>query len=269
MTAPCVLLTGASGGIGLALCDALGALGARVWLLGRSEERLQAAEARLAAAGGEPRMLAADLGEPGAAAEVADRVLADGGALDWAIQNAGIVETAPVGSAAADDAHARRLMQVNFHAPRELTQRLLPGLEASGRGQVLFVASSAALGGAPYVAGYAASKHALLGWARCATLDLRGRVGVQALCPHFVDSPMTDAGARFVADRTGRSLEAVKDEYARLNPSGILVTPAEVATAALWLLRGERTGQVLELPGGGERVVVEAGIAPSAPTPSP
>jgi NAD(P)-dependent dehydrogenase (short-subunit alcohol dehydrogenase family) len=258
-----VLLTGAGGGIGLALCDALGVLGAEVWLLGRNPSRLEEAQARVAAAGGEGRLLTADLGDP-ASVEGAAAELLRAGSLDWVLQNAGIVETASVRAAAADDAHARRMMEVNFHAPRQLTQRLLPLLEASPQGQALFVASSAALGGAPYVAGYAASKHALLGWARCAALDLRGRVGVQVVCPHFVDSPMTDAGARFVSERTGKDLESVKGEYAGLNPSGVLVTPAEVAGAALELLQGSRTGQVLELRGGGQRAFVEAGL-PAGP----
>ena len=67
---------------------------------------------------------------------------------------------------------------------------------AAGGGRVVFIASSAALAGYAYVSAYAASKHALLGYARCAALELaRHHIGVNVVCPYYVDSPMTDASA--------------------------------------------------------------------------
>lgn len=259
MDRPNALLTGASGGIGLAIAEALGRAGAHVWLLGRSKERLESARTRVESAGGTATCRAVDLLDPAQVGEACREVLAAGG-LDWLIHNAGIAETAAVQSAAADDAQARRAMDVNYHAPRAITQILLPALRAGRDPRVVMVASSAALAGHPYVAAYSASKHALLGWARCAAHDLRKEgVGISVVCPHFVDSPMTEAGAQQVAERTGLDPKQVKDRYASLNPSGALVQPEEVAAPILELLEGPWSGRVLELPGGGTTHVVEAG----------
>jgi len=176
------------------------------------------------------------------------------------VNNAGVVQTAAVGSAQADEEHLALHLEVNFHGPRRLTEALLPGMIAAGGGCVVQVASSAALTGYPFVAAYSASKHALLGWSRSAAIDLaRKGVAVNTVCPHFVDSPMTDAGAAATAQRTGKSAAEIKESYAGFNPTGVLVTPDEVAESILELLSGGRTGAVLELLGGKERRVVEEG----------
>lgn len=259
MQQPRVVLTGASGGIGLAICRALGGLGARVWICGRDEGRLAPARAAVEDAGGSAVSLVMDLESPESLRAAVEQLT--GESVDWLVHNAGIVETAPVQSQKASAEQGRRLMQVNFHAVRELTQGLLPMLAGSDDPHVVMVASSAALGGSPYVAAYAASKHALLGWSRCAAQDLRAMgIGVSVVCPHFVDTPMTDAGAKFVATQTGRTKDQVMEEYAAINPSGVLITSDEVAQAVLDLLRGQDSGRVLELMGAGTQRTVDAGF---------
>ncbi|HIG85551.1 MAG TPA: SDR family oxidoreductase [Planctomycetes bacterium] len=260
MQQPRVVLTGASGGIGLAFCQALGQRGARVWVCGRDEGRLGSAKAAVEQAGGSATSLVMDLEHPDSL-RVAVEQLSQEAPIDWLVNNAGIVETAPVHSSKASGEQARRLMQVNFHAARELTQGLLGLLAESKRPSVVMVASSAALGGHPYVAAYSASKHALLGWARCAARDLQTKgIAVNVVCPHFVDTPMTDSGADFVAAKTGRSREQVKAEYAAINPSGVLIAPSEVALAALGLLESTISGHVLELTGGDSQRCVDQGF---------
>jgi len=147
-------------------------------------------------------------------------------------------------------------MAVNLHGPRRLMEALLPEMLERGRGKVLNVVSSAGLRGYPYTSAYGASKHALLGYTRAAIEELRGTgVLLNAICPHFVDTPMLAASAARLAARTGRSSEEILGVYAAQNPGGRLVTTAEVAEAAWELLAGERRGVVLEIDGRGAREV--------------
>jgi 3-hydroxybutyrate dehydrogenase len=212
-------------------------------------------------AGGEARTLELELRDASAIARAVETVTSES-PLTWLVNNAGIVKTASVGGPSADEEHLTLHMDVNFHGPRRLTEAFLPSLIEADGGHVVQVASSAALQGYPFVAAYTASKHALLGWSRAAAHDLARRgVSVNTVCPHFVDSPMTAAGAAATAARTGKSADEIKASYAGFNPTGVLVTPEEVADAILEQLEAKRTGAVLELLGGGERRVVEEGRA--------
>jgi len=260
MQQPRVVLTGASGGIGLAICRALGGRGAHVWVCGRNEGRLDDARAAVEQAGGTATSLLMDLEQP-ESLRAAVGQLSQEKPIHWLVHNAGIVETAPVHSLKASGEQARRLMQVNFHAVRELTQELLPHMTETDHPSIAMVASSAALAGHPYIAAYSASKHALLGWSRCAAQDLKPKgIAVNVVCPHFVDTPMTDAGADFVATQTGRTRQEIKAEYAAINPSGTLITPDEVARAVMGLLEGSASGHVLELMGADSQRSVDQGF---------
>ena len=106
------------------------------------------------------------------------------------------------------------------------------------------------LQGYAYVAAYTASKHALLGYSRAAALELeRKGVTVNVVCPHYVDSPMTEASIDRVVEKTGRSREEAAQFFASQNPGGRLVQPLEVAEAAFELCSGEANGAVIELDG--------------------
>jgi len=230
-----------------------------VWIAGRRMDACEAVADEVREAGGEARTLELELRDASAIQHAVATVTSES-PLTWLVNNAGIVRTAAVGDPAADEDHLALHMDVNFHGPRRLTEACLPSLLESGAGRVVQVASSAALQGYPFVAAYTASKHALLGWSRAAAHDLARRgVAVNTVCPHFVDSPMTAAGAAATAARTGKSADEIKASYAGFNPTGVLVTPDEVAEAILEQLLADRTGAVLELLGGGERRVVDEG----------
>jgi NAD(P)-dependent dehydrogenase (short-subunit alcohol dehydrogenase family) len=253
-------VTGGSGGIGSACCRALITAGAHVLVSGRSMERVSELAEELRARGAGATPLELDVTDRAQAAEVAERVRREHGTLGWLVNNAGGVATASLLGDEADEAHFAWHMELNFHGARRVLEAFLPDMLAAGHGRVVQVASSAALRGYPYVAAYAASKHALLGYTRSAVLELAPRgVAINTVCPHFVDSPLTNAGAARAAARTGKSVEEIKASYAALNPSGVLLTPEEVAGAVLGQLRGDATGAVLELLGDSRTEVVEHG----------
>lgn len=246
-------MTGASGGIGAALCRELSAHGLAIVAAGRRLERLRELAGELGRAGGRAVAAALDVTSSDSVQGALDRAREELGPIDWLVNNAGWVETAPIGR--ADEEHYLRHLEVNFHGARRVLEAALPDL-VERRGAVLQVASSASLRGYAYVSAYAAAKHALLGYSRSAALELaRSGVAVNVLCPHYVDSPMTDANVERMRAKTGKSAEELRAFLARENPGGVLVTPEEVARAAFELLAGGRTGTVLELVGGSTRTV--------------
>jgi len=160
--------------------------------------------------------------------------------LDVLVNNAGVAESAPL--VKTDDEMWDRHLAVNATAPFLLCRAALPLLRQSPRPRIVNVASTAALRGAPYVTAYAASKHALLGLSRALAAELKG-VEVNAVCPGYADSPLTDRTVRNIAARTGKSEGEARAAVAALNPRGRLVTGDEIAAAVLELVATRGTGR--------------------------
>jgi len=150
-------------------------------------------------------------------------------------------------------------MAVNFHGAQRLTAALLPGMLTAGTGRVVNVASSAGLLGFAYVAAYCAAKHALVGYTRAAALELAPKgILVRALCPHYVDTPLLEASVRTVMAKTHKTHDEARAFFAAENPGGRLVTPEEVADAALACCTNSLAAQpadaaILELDGSTDR----------------
>ena len=90
----------------------------------------------------------------------------------------------------------------------------------------MFVASVAGLRGVPYAAHYAASKHGLLGLMRSLAAEYaKTNMTVNAVCPGYVDTPMTDQSIARVSEITGRSEDQARGAIANMNASGRLVHP--------------------------------------------
>src|SRR3712207_1309481 len=121
-----------------------------------------------------------------------------------------------------------------------------------GWGRVVAVASIAAKRGDRYVSAYAASKHGLLGLIRSAAAELATTgVTVNAVCPAYVDTPMTDVSVAEISAVTGREPERVREALARRQPIGRLVTVDEVADAVLLCVGSAAiTGQGINVDGG-------------------
>jgi len=173
------------------------------------------------------------------------------GGIEWLVNNAGAAESAPLGR--GDDALAERMLEVNYHGARRLTEALAPAMVEGGAGAVVNVASSAGLAGYAYVSHYCAAKHALVGYSRAVAAEVEGKgVRVSLVCPHYVDTPMTEASADSLAQKTGKSTEELRAFFASENPGGRLVTAGEVAGAILGLLTEGANGSLVELDGSGD-----------------
>jgi short-subunit dehydrogenase len=179
------LLTGASGGLGGYLARALGAEGVRLLLSGRDEAKLEALAASIGPAAPEPAVLAADLAEPGAVADLADRATA-AGPVDVLVNNAGIELVEPFERSCDKD--LEQIVAVNLQAPISLTRLLAPGMLERREGHVVNVASLAGRLPPAYSAAYAATKAGLIAFTHSLRGEFYGRpVGFSVICPGFVD----------------------------------------------------------------------------------
>ena len=106
----------------------------------------------------------------------------------------------------------------------------------------------AGLHGFAYASPYIAAKHGAVGLTRALAAEYAGTgLTVNAVCPGFVDTEMTVESVANIRAKTGRSEEEARAELARLNPSGRLIAPGEVAEAALALILSDRNGEAVEI----------------------
>lgn len=241
------LVTGAGRGIGRAVAEQLSGSGLKVALTARNETELAETAARCA---GESLVIPADLTEPDAVGSVFEAVEDAWGVVDVLVANAGAGTSAPLAS--TTDEQWQRMLDLNLTAPFRCMRRAVPAMVDRGAGRIVVVASVAAKVGEPYIAAYTASKHGVLGLVRSAASELAATgVTVNAVCPGYVDTPMTDATVLGIAEKTGRAAEDARSVLERKQPIGRLIRPEEVADAVSFCVRnGGMTGQGLNVDGG-------------------
>lgn len=247
------VVTGAGQGIGAAVALALSGAGARVVLAGRTVSKLEDVAGRIAATGGEAHAVEADVADPGQVEALA-RVAAERvGQVAILVNNAGMGYSAPLKRTSLEDWNT--VMGVNATGTFLCTKEFLPAMVASGWGRVINVSSVAGLSGAAYITAYSASKHAVMGLTRCLAAEVASSgVTVNAVCPGFVATPMTDASVANIVSVTGKSESEARGAITATSPQGRLIEPEEVAQAVLFLTRDEArgiNGQAVVIDGGG------------------
>jgi hypothetical protein len=192
----CVLVTGASSGIGRELAKIFAAEGFRPVLLARSRDKLEELARELKALhGAKVTVLPADLSDPKTPRAVFERLQEHRIDVDILVNNAGLALEGEFAATALDD-HLR-LLQVDILALTALTRLFLEPMLRRGRGRILNVASVAAFLPIPSLATYAASKAYVLSLSEALSEELKGTgVTVTALCPGFTDTAMARASAR-------------------------------------------------------------------------
>jgi NAD(P)-dependent dehydrogenase (short-subunit alcohol dehydrogenase family) len=238
--APVVLITGGAGGLGLATAKRFQAAKHRVVLLDRPGTDWAPSHAAL---GFPVATVTADVTDRAQVETALAEMGRAFGAPNVLVNGAGIAESSPLSP--PDDALWDRTLAVNAKGVWVVSTAVLAGMLAAKRGSIVNVASTASFKAYKYVAAYVASKHAVLGLTRALAEDLRGKgVTVNAVCPGFMDTPMTERTVATIARTTGRSAEQARATIAAMNPSGRIVSPEEVADAILALaLDTRRTGE--------------------------
>lgn len=246
-------ITGGGRGIGRACALALAQAGHDVALSARSEDELRRAAEDCGKLGVRAIPVPVDLTDAKAVQRAHGEVQRDLGAPAVLVNGAGIAKSAPFLRTTEElmQAHWR----VNVLGVLHATQASLPAMLEAGWGRVVNVASTAGKVGAPYISAYAASKHALLGLTRSLAMEVASKgVTVNAVCPGYVDTPMTDATIENMTRLTGMSREDALGKLRAMSPQKRLLDPEEVAALVAYLASPDArgvNGQAITIDGGG------------------
>jgi NAD(P)-dependent dehydrogenase (short-subunit alcohol dehydrogenase family) len=243
----CVLVTGASSGIGRATARLAAEEGAELILVGRRAEALESAAEACEAAGGSAHPLPLDLTETGAPERLSRAVDERGGVLHLLVQSAAQTLSGSVEETKPEEWD--RLLAINLTAPYRVVRALLPSLRRGKSAAIVHVASTLAFGAIPRAAAYCASKGGLVQLTRALALDLAPEgIRVNAVCPGAVDTPMLR-----VDRQEGLEADERVSRLARAHPLGRVGRPEEIARLILHLgseEAGFTTGVAWPIDGG-------------------
>jgi NAD(P)-dependent dehydrogenase (short-subunit alcohol dehydrogenase family) len=243
------LVTGASRGIGAAIVQHLDAGGHRIALSARGVEGLE----RIAQSLNQPHLvLPKDVTARKTPGELRSAIDHAWGGVDVLVVNAGEGVAAPLGS--TSDEMWDSTLAINLTAPFRFLREFVPPMVERGFGRVVVISSVAGKVGTPYISAYAAAKHGVVGLVRAAAAEVAtSGVTVNAVCPGFVDTPMTQRSIDAIVEKTGRTPEQARTSLENQQPIGRLITPQEVAAAVVYCVNdtGAVNGQAITIDGGG------------------
>lgn len=222
-----VLVTGGGGGIGRASAMAFARAGARVAVTDRDGAAGAETLRQIQALGASGQFIEADVTQGAQVQAMVEQVVAQFGRLDCAFNNAGIEEE-HMRLADCDESTFDRITAVNIKGVWLCMKYQLAQMLAQGGGAIVNTASVAGLVGAPKMAAYAASKHAVIGLTKSAAAEYgRKNIRINAVCPGVIRTVMFDRAVQ--ADpKVGASV-------AQLHLLGRIGEADEVAAAVLWL----------------------------------
>jgi NAD(P)-dependent dehydrogenase (short-subunit alcohol dehydrogenase family) len=225
-----VLVTGAASGIGRATAERLASEGARVWCSDVQAEAVEETAKLASQSGGQAAAHTSDVSNEREAAACVAACVERFGRLDALCNVAGILRFAHTHELPFDT--WRRVLAVNLDGTFLMCRAALPHLLAA-RGNIVNVASTAALAGLPYGAAYGASKGGVLGLTRALAVEY-GKQGVRcnAVCPGSIQTPMTSGGAGLPKDA---DMKLVMRQMALDRPRG----PEQVASLIAFLASPE------------------------------
>ncbi len=184
--------------------------------------------------------------------EALEQARRDSGPIDVMVASAGISSSKPFHRLSEDDLN--NMMSINLVGVFNSFQIAYNDVRKRDWGRLIAIGSTAGLTGYAYVSHYCASKHAVVGLVRSLAQEA-GPTGttVNAICPSYVDTPMTARTIDNIVAQTGRSHDDALAALTSANPQARLVSPEEVAGSVLWLCSDAAAsinGQAIALDGG-------------------
>ena len=246
-------VSGSTAGIGYAVAAALAAEGVAVTLNGRTDDRVEAAVARLRAErpGAVVSGLAADFADPAAVARLVGRL----GDVDVLVNNVGLFGLAPFGS--VDDAEWQRYFEVNVMSGVRLSRALLPGMLERGHGRVVFVSSESGVSVPADMVHYGVTKAAMIALGNGLAKTTRGTaVTVNTVLGGPTWSDGVAATVEGIAEAQGAPVAAVRDAVIGQNATTLVerfLDPTEIASLVAYLaspLASATNGAALRADGG-------------------
>lgn len=245
-------VTGAGKGIGRAIALAFAARGIRVAVSARTASDLETVAREIRAGGGEAIAVVCDVTQPDAITNAVHEIRAQLGGITILVNNAGVGGSHKF--LGHDDALWHNILNTNLNSVYYVTKAVAPMMVNANWGRIINIASIASKIGSKYMTAYAASKHGVLGLTRALAAELVAyNITVNAICPAYVDTPMTDASVANMTQKTKMSEADARAYLAKLSPQNRLVTPEEIAHMALMLIDDEArgiTGQAINVDGG-------------------
>jgi NAD(P)-dependent dehydrogenase (short-subunit alcohol dehydrogenase family) len=246
------VVTGATRGIGRSIALALAEAGADIAVSARTSDELTELAAHIHQMGRRAHAAPCDVTDPEQVRAMAAFALDALGGIDILVNNAGNAGSAKFAGHPDDLWH--RMLAVNLTSVYYVTKAFVQPMIDQRGGRIITVASIASKVGAKYIAAYTASKHGVLGLMRALAAELTPYdITVNAICPGYVDTPMTDGSIANMVQRTGMSEQQARETLEKMSPQNRLIAPEEVASLAVFLaLDSSRgiTGQAINLDGG-------------------
>jgi len=244
------LVTGASRGIGEAISRRFAQEGARVALAARSEDSCQRIAREIEASGGGAIAIAADVTDAPAIARMISAVVEKWGRIDVLVNNAGLGGPTPLSD--RDDSSWDAILATNLTAVFRVTREALPHLSDGAR--IINLSSVVGRFGVAGLGAYSATKHGVIGLTRTFALELAPRgITVNAMCPGWVETGMSQEGFRRIVAHAGGTEEEGRRIAAKMAPLGRIIETEEVAGLAAYLASEDArsiTGQAIVLDGG-------------------
>jgi len=241
------VVTGGGTGIGRAVVERLAAIGMRVLAVGRDERALSAVAEQAPGRGWQIATATCDVTDEAAVGAL----FGDTGPVDVLVANAGMARSAPLQRTSLEDWN--RHLAVNATGVFLCLRAVVPGMRTHNRGRVVVIASIAGLRGGRYISAYTASKHAAVGLVRASAAEVAGsNVTINAVCPAYVRTAMTERSVERIMATTGRDREQALASLT--GSSGRLIEPSQVAGAVAYLCGEDAAGingQTLVIDGGG------------------
>ncbi len=247
------VVTGAGHGIGRSIALALANAGADVAVTARTGSELDALVGEISALGRRSLAVSCDVTDAGQVKHMASTLLEGLGGVDILVNNAGNAGSHKF--LTHPDELWHRMLAVNLTSVYYVSKAFAPKLVEQRSGRIITIASIASRVGGGYIAAYTAAKHGVLGLTRALAVELLPyNITVNAICPGYVDTPMTDGSVANISARTGMSEAQARETLAKSSPQHRLIEPEEVASIAVFLAQDSSrgiTGQAINIDGGG------------------
>ena len=249
------LVTGSTSGIGLGIATALASSGANVILNGFGEAvEIEKLRAKLAADHAvEVRYDGADLSQQDAIETMMGKAIAEFGAVDILINNAGIQFVAPIDEFPVAKWNA--ILALNLTASFHSIRLALPPMKAKKWGRIINIASAHALVASPYKSAYVAAKHGIAGLTKTVALEVATQgITMNAICPGYVWTPLVEKQIPDTAKARGLTeAQVISDVLLHAQPTKKFVQVSEVAALAAFLASNDAasiTGAIIPIDGG-------------------
>ncbi len=244
-------ITGAAGGLGRAAAQRFAADGADVVLIDLAGTGLEETVAAVERAGRQALVVEADVTQAASVRGYVEQTRERFGRLDCFFNNAGIL--GPVADLLNyPEEMFDRVLDVNVKGVWLGLREVAPLMAENGGGAIVNTASVAGLRGTPTLFAYGASKHAVVGMTRSASLSLIGQgIRVNAICPGVIDTPMASELER---GNSPDAPEIARQQMQAASPMGRYGTPEEIAALVTFLCSGDASfinGAIYPIDGGG------------------